>query len=352
MILTLAGGCGEHGRNCFLLEGEEWNLMVDCGMKAGDADPMPHLTCEQITRTRFVLLTHSHKDHTGAALWLLEQGFTGTFVMTAETARQLPFTLPKARLLPTPEKPDTFHLDAAKVDYGMSGHCTGAVWFRVKWEDKRVLFSGDYNFYSDVYEHHPIIDCKADAAILDSCYPADAWSREAFTEALRDAIAHAKHVLLPVPKYGRGLDILLLLSRAFPETEVTLDSHLQSELNHVKSIRKWLRPDAYQALKAWKPARGLSEHHVLLFSDPQLESPVGRMVASVYAQEHYPILLSGSVDDGTLAKTLLERGQASLQILPVHNSDEEYELTKRANRFKAAIPVHTPRRNHSSEVVL
>lgn len=352
MILTLAGGCGEHGRNCFLLEGSEWNLMIDCGVKAGDADPMPRLTREQIIRTRYVLLTHSHKDHSGAAPWLLEQGFGGTFVMTAETARQLPFTLPKALLLSIAEKPYSIHLGNAKVDYGMSGHCAGAVWFRVKWEEKRIFFSGDYNFYSDVYEHQPVIGCKADCAIIDSCYPADAWSREAFADALGETLKRSERVLLPVPKYGRGLDILLLLSRSFTKVEVTLDSHLQSELSRLKSIRKWLRPDAYQALKSLKAARGLSDKHILLLSDPQLESKVGRMIASAYTQERHSILFSGNVDDGTGAKALLDCGQASIQILPVHNSDTEYELMKRANSFNTAIPVHTPRKSHSSPIEL
>ena len=105
MRMIIGGGCGEHGRSCYLLEGSRYNVMVDCGVMAGAAQPMPRLTPEQIRQTRYVLLTHSHKDHTGAMGWLLENGFTGCFVMTAETALQLPWTVPSARILLLLRKP-------------------------------------------------------------------------------------------------------------------------------------------------------------------------------------------------------------------------------------------------------
>lgn len=353
MKLILAGGCGEHGRNCFLVEGETDNLMVDCGTMAGDEYPMPHLTREQILHTRYVFLTHSHKDHTGAAVWLIEQGFCGTFVMTAETARQLPFVLPNVILLPVPEKkPEVIHLDDIKVTYGMSGHCAGAVWYRIVWEDHKLFFSGDYNFYSDVYEHQAIIGKRADAAVIDSCYPADAWDQESFIAALRTAIVSSSHVLLPVPKYGRGLDILLLLIRYFPKVSVALDSHLLSELNRLKAIKKWIRPDAYRVLRHWKPVIGLSDRHVMLLSDPQLSTPAAQVIVSGYLQEDHAILFSGSLDQKSYAKSLVTQHRASCHILPVHNSDAEYEMIKRANQFALSIPVHTARKAYTDEISL
>ena len=44
MRVTFAGGVGEHGRNCFLVEGETLSFLVDCGRMAGAQDPYPALT--------------------------------------------------------------------------------------------------------------------------------------------------------------------------------------------------------------------------------------------------------------------------------------------------------------------
>ena len=34
MILKIAGGCGEHGRNCFYVEAKNVTFLVDCGVMA------------------------------------------------------------------------------------------------------------------------------------------------------------------------------------------------------------------------------------------------------------------------------------------------------------------------------
>lgn len=69
MELFIAGGCGEHGRNCFYVEQNSAAFLVDCGLLAGAEDDLPRLTAEQIQKLRAVFLTHSHADpHRGAAV--------------------------------------------------------------------------------------------------------------------------------------------------------------------------------------------------------------------------------------------------------------------------------------------
>lgn len=66
MELYIAGGCGEHGRNCFCLETEDDAWLVDCGVMVGTEGDgrFPHLNAPQIRKLRAVFLTHSHADHT------------------------------------------------------------------------------------------------------------------------------------------------------------------------------------------------------------------------------------------------------------------------------------------------
>jgi predicted metal-dependent RNase len=44
MKLIAAGGCGEHGRNCFLVENEQISILVDCGIIPGAKNPYPRLS--------------------------------------------------------------------------------------------------------------------------------------------------------------------------------------------------------------------------------------------------------------------------------------------------------------------
>ena len=75
MELFIAGGCGEHGRNCFYVEHDEDAFLVDCGLLAGAEDDLPRLNAAQIQKLRAVFLTHSHADHTGALPWLVQQRY-------------------------------------------------------------------------------------------------------------------------------------------------------------------------------------------------------------------------------------------------------------------------------------
>ena len=67
MRIKIAGGCGEHGRNCFYIEGKIYTFLVDCGLMPGEADGgYPRLTENEIMKIDYIFLTHSHIDHSGA----------------------------------------------------------------------------------------------------------------------------------------------------------------------------------------------------------------------------------------------------------------------------------------------
>ena len=57
MEFLIAGGVGEHGRNCFFVKTERISFLVDCGKMAGAAQPYPNLSPEQIQSLQYVFLT-------------------------------------------------------------------------------------------------------------------------------------------------------------------------------------------------------------------------------------------------------------------------------------------------------
>ena len=120
MRVTFAGGVGEHGRNCFLVEADSLAFLVDCGVMAGARQPYPALTETQVRSLRYVFLTHSHADHTGALEWLAGLGCTATVVAARPTLEQL-------GKLPLPAQTlETFASPAGlALHWGRSGHCGG-----------------------------------------------------------------------------------------------------------------------------------------------------------------------------------------------------------------------------------
>lgn len=114
MELFIAGGCGEHGRNCFYVEQNGAAFLVDCGLLAVAEDDLPRLP------------------------------FSLNHIQTLESL------CPCKGFSSVPELP------GLQVTWGRSGHCAGSVWQRFEWNGKSILFSGDYAEHSPFYPCDPL----------------------------------------------------------------------------------------------------------------------------------------------------------------------------------------------------
>lgn len=171
--LKIAGGVGEHGRNCFYVDAGEDTFLVDCGKMGGSDDPFPKLERSDIRRVKYVFLTHSHADHTGALPWLFKNGFDGTIIASSQTLEQL--TVPLNNTVPLEKiRTDNYgKIGGITFEYGRAGHCAGSVWYHFFVDNKSILFSGDYTENSAVYQCDKIRERKADIAVIDCAYGND-----------------------------------------------------------------------------------------------------------------------------------------------------------------------------------
>lgn len=350
MRFYVAGGCGEHGRSCFLTEGQEYSILVDCGAGLGKVQPQPLLTGEQIRRIRYCFLTHSHKDHTGALDWLYENGFQGRVYLSEETREQISLNREHVHLLRAEDGPGGVkRLDhTLTVTHGRSGHCPGSFWFLLQFEGKQLFFSGDYCETSPVYRCDSISGFWGDLAVIDCAY----GDREADgTELIRrirekaeETARQKKILLLPVPALGRGADLLLTALEYEDQTGVFGDQRLTDRMNRLFDRPWWLKKEAaLQKEKKWgRLEEWNGEPGFLLLSDPQLEREESRLLAERVRAMGGEILFTGHIYEDTWGDRLRKEGKAGFLRYPVHMNRKEAQAVRERNSFRKTVLTHCP----------
>jgi len=345
MNIFAAGGVGEHGRNCFFIESKSGNFLFDCGIMPGAFDPYPQLNKSQTQSAEWLFISHSHVDHTGAYDWLCEHGFRGCVVMTKETSNQLPFSPEKLCLIDiaTPGLKDFYLSKDLSVMWGKSGQCAGSVWFKICAGEDNVLFSGDYVEDTLVYRCDPIRHIAAKFAILDSAYgdseasPAD--YRTTLVDTVHDFLKQGKVILFPVPKYGRGLELMMLFSMFLPHVPVKLDAHLQNELSRVKEYAEWIKPEFFENIESVHFCESGDKGFVFI-SDPQLKTKEGQKAADDIIDRHGAVILTGHEDIGSYSEMLVATKQAVSLRYAVHMSNAERRELESVNFFQQVISYH------------
>ena len=220
--ISIKGGYGEHGRSCFMVEyGTEGRCyIVDCGIMDTDPVPWPAVTPKELAQADFLFLTHCHKDHAGAFGYFAEQGFRGWLVTSQVTLRLSGIAYNKILILDETEDNREgegksladIGYKTVRVNYGRSGHCPGGLWFLIKDELGACFFSGDYQEDTVFYLCDPVRNREAQLAIIDCAHESTGLGakklRQALIRRVREKLETGRRVILPVPLYGRGLELL------------------------------------------------------------------------------------------------------------------------------------------------
>ena len=353
MELIIAGGVGEHGRNCFLVQGKTSCFLVDCGKMADTPeDPYPRLTREQIGGLDAVFLTHSHADHTGALPWLYENGFCGTVIAAAETLSQLPFAVQKRRALDELCPNGTGAFQNLSIQWGRSGHCVGSVWYRFAENGKSIFFSGDYTEDTQVYACDPIRNQRADLAVLDCAYGLDETPYDTVCDRLvqktEELLSTHKLLLFPVPKYGRGLESLKLFSDRLSSVPYYADALFLQNLAEQDTGGFWYRPVKINAPVC---SYNRQTQGIVFVSDPQLRDAAAQNTAEQVLSLGGAAVMTGTLEKGSYSENLFQQGKMALLRYPVHLNHAQFVQLTEVNDFRQTIPYHSKEFSAKREIL-
>ncbi|MGE8000839.1 MBL fold metallo-hydrolase [Lysinibacillus sp. NPDC093190] len=169
--VEILGGVGEYGRNCFFIENNGHAILLDCGVMNNRQKTPPNLTQAHVAKLDAVFISHSHTDHVGAIPLLEQWGYTGPIIMSKMTAQQLKPSFQHTRTF-QPESIGEWIVvsKCLAFQWGYSGHLIGSVWFKIRFFEEVIFYSGDYVVDSYLLKATlPIEDGTVyDLAIMDS----------------------------------------------------------------------------------------------------------------------------------------------------------------------------------------
>lgn len=247
--VTPLGAGQDVGRSCILLQINEKNIMLDCGMHMGFNDERRFPDFSFITNegslTSFidcVIISHFHLDHCGALPYMTEMvGYSGPIYMTHPTKAIAPILLEDMRKVAVEKKGEsnfftsqmikdcmkkviavTLH-QSVMVDPDLeikayyAGHVLGAAMFWIKSGTQSVVYTGDYNMTPDRHLGAAWIDkCRPNLLITESTYATTIRDSKRcrerdFLKKVHECVDRGGKVLIPVFALGRAQELCILL---------------------------------------------------------------------------------------------------------------------------------------------
>ncbi len=249
--LSSLGGFRQVGRSCLLLQTEESNILMDCGInpsaESGSTDNFPYLNAPELDLRDLdaVILGHAHMDHSGMIPYLYKMGYDGPLYCTKPTRDLM--------IMNTLDYIGIAHSEGAEAPYDSSaikqavkrtitpdlgevtditpdvrltlknaGHILGSalVHLHVGEGLHNVLYTGDYNYdESEMLRPADTNFQRVETMITESTYGGRDDKQQPREEAQKKFLSKMKQtlnkggkVIVPVFAIGRSQEILGMLA--------------------------------------------------------------------------------------------------------------------------------------------
>jgi len=262
--IVFLGAGREVGRSSFLLQTKESNILLDCGLGAGnyseDRYPILNIPEFDIQNLDAVIISHAHLDHVGFVPYLFRIGWRGPVYLTEPTrdvaalvlldylkvsnkqsknpiftTKEIKLFLKHSITLNYSEVTDI--TSDIKISFHNANHIIGSSMVHINIEGKHnILYTGDYKFNKiPLLERPNTTYQRLETLIIESTYggfndkhPSREETEALFIHDIKETIEKRGKVLIPVLAVGRGQDVLLTLLNAIenkllPEVNIYLE---------------------------------------------------------------------------------------------------------------------------------
>ena len=247
--MTALGGFRQVGRSAILVQTNESNVLLDCGINPGATRPIvafPRLDTPQFDLDALdaVVISHAHLDHCGFLPFLFKYGYDGPVYCSAPTSSLM--TLLQLDYLDVANKQGTMPPYSQKdvrdtvmhtipLRYGSvtdiapdirltlhnSGHILGSsvVHLHIGEGLHNLVYTGDYKYGKSMLLEPAVATFpRVETIITESTYgapddimPTRAESERRITDIINQTLDRQGKVLIPVPAVGRAQEIMLII---------------------------------------------------------------------------------------------------------------------------------------------
>jgi Cft2 family RNA processing exonuclease len=347
LVVTPLGAAQAIGASCFRVEIGPYEIVLDCGTRPKGKNSLPALS--YLNNPELLLISHAHQDHIGAVP-VFHSRFPGARMIctlgTREIAhvmfpdclqvQQLNSDFPELfahndlertlfHLETEPIGQDFEPLPGLTVRFINAGHIMGAACIYLRYGQRSLLYTGDYNITSSrTTEGLKLADLpqQVDMLITESTYGADTHpSRKAqetqLLKAILSVVQQGGNVLIPTFALGRAQEILLAIrtSNLFQNLQIPIYvDRLVRAVTDTFRDNLDLLPDSVQNLVKNNGIEPFFDHK----ATPQI-IPINYPQERTIALSNPSVIIasSGMLTGGLsvyYAKTLLERENAAIFI--------------------------------------
>jgi putative mRNA 3-end processing factor len=341
MKIRFLGGAREVGRAAVAVKSKKTQLLLDYGVMLDNEPGFPmHIPPKEVDA---IVLTHSHLDHSGGVPLFQIQEKKPVY------GTQLTFDLAKPLIsdfihlsgyylsfeyleLQTMLR-STVHLDFRKEESIKdmkfqllnSGHLPGSAQVLVEADEKRIVYTSDYNA-----RETRLLPCadreygELDAIITESTYadavhPDRAELEKEFMESVNDVVEDGGTALIPAFSVGRSQEIACVLTAHHFEYPVAMDGMAREAnrimMNHPSFMRdpKLFMDSIHSAawVEGWKDRRKIAKKEGVIISPAGMlkGGPAAFYIQKVGKKSKNAVFLVGYQIPGTPGRELLDEGK-------------------------------------------
>jgi len=243
--LHFMGGTHEVGRNAILVESDQARLLLDYGVKIGDAPKFPaHVRATDIDG---IVIAHAHLDHSGGVplFYLSEKKPFFATPVTIELVKvlirdfiklsgySLPFEYLELEGMMRQRRDLAYGVEVKlkDIDFRLvnAGHIPGSAMVEMSVNGKRILYTSDLNTVdSRLVRGARVPRRRFDAVIVESTYATQDHTdrrelENAFVDAIREVLSGDGRVLVPAFAVGRSQEMLSVVHAHKLRTNVVID---------------------------------------------------------------------------------------------------------------------------------